>query len=90
MDFQDWFKKLPLITKGYMVGVFATTSLISFGLVNYSYLILTYEGLIENKWVILNILISVLIQNRFGQFLQISLFLENLDGVSFLVWFSCN
>ena len=89
MDFQDWFKKLPPITKGYMVGVFATTSLISFGLVNYSYLILTYEGLVENKWVILN-MISVLIHDRFGQSLRISLFLENLDGVSFLVWFSCN
>ena len=51
MDFQDWFQKLPKITRGYMVGVFVTTALLSFGLIDYKYLLLTYEGLIERKWV---------------------------------------
>ena len=51
MDFQDWVQKIPKITKGYMLCVFITTTLISFGLINQFYLFLTYHGLIENKWV---------------------------------------
>jgi len=48
MDFQDWFNKLPKITRSYMVGIFVTTTLMSLSLVSYANLLLTYEGLFEH------------------------------------------
>ena len=40
---EEWFRKMPAVTKAYFVGVLITTTLCSFGFVSYVYLELDFE-----------------------------------------------
>jgi Derlin-2/3 len=51
MDFQDIFNKMPKITRAYLVAIVSTTILISFNLLPYHYLILTYDGIFDRYWI---------------------------------------
>jgi len=51
MDFQDFYDKMPKITRAYMIAVFATTLLVSLNILPYHYLMLTYEGMFVKYWI---------------------------------------
>lgn len=49
MDFQVWFNQIPSVSKFYLITVFITTAVVSFGIINPLYLILYFDQ-IWSKW----------------------------------------
>lgn len=54
MDFQVWFNQIPFVSKFYLITVFLTTAVVSFGIINPYYLFLDFRT-IWNKWQVLKI-----------------------------------
>lgn len=51
MDFQDWFESVPKFTRSFMIGVLATSILITYYAPSIPKLILTWEGIFDNYYV---------------------------------------
>jgi len=48
MEVEEFVKSMPFFTKHYMLAIFVVTATISFNLINYEYLLLTYENIFEH------------------------------------------